>query len=72
MANFLQIEHIHIRLAGHFHTVGNRAFPVAALKIWNSLLDDVVFSANFYLLPPTETVLFRVSFSDSILQQFFH
>jgi len=50
------------------HTDGNRAFPVAAANIWNSLPDDIVSSANlstFYR--QLKTFLFSVSLSDLIL-----
>jgi len=33
-------------LSVRLHAVGNRAFPVAARKIWKSLLDDIVSSAS--------------------------
>jgi len=48
------------------HTVGNRAFPVAAAKIWNSLPDGILPSVS-----RLNTLLFRVSFSDLILKVFF-
>jgi len=42
-------------LSVRLHTVDNRAFSVAAPKIWNSLTDDVVSSASRdNLLPPTD------------------
>jgi len=54
------------------HTVGNRAFPVAASKVWNSLPDDIVSSASLYTFCRLlKTFLFSVSFFDLILQLFF-
>jgi len=54
------------------HTVGNRAFPVAAPKVWNSLLDDIVSSASLSTFCRLlKTFLFRVSVSDLILSSLF-
>jgi len=52
----------------HLRTVGNVAFTVATPKIWNSLPDDIVSSANLSTFcHQLKTVLFSVSVSDLIL-----
>jgi len=44
-------------------TVGNRAFPVAAAKLWNELPDDVIASQCLAAFRrQLKTVLFRLSY----------
>jgi hypothetical protein len=46
-------------------TVGDRAFPVAAARVWNSLPDDVTAAASTVdLRRRLKTHLFRIAYLD--------